>query len=153
MCSKADCFRIVGNPRLYEYKKGNRVSFEFNGFSAIDKTIKSSIKNLRIISGKESYTPPKTENKKPKIIIRQTKTFVILEEPGKYFEYRYAFKEPIEFNKVERLTDSEAIKLTWHNSAQVFEVKGHFPMQKEKYSVNVNKLMTVKEKNAVVECM
>ena len=156
-------FRIVGNPKLQEYKDGNKVSFEFNGFSGISTEKMSELANIRDISGSESYTSPdantnenkgqvnKEAKKESKTVLRKTRSIILTGTPEKYFEYRHAFKEPIDFKEISRLSIDKDISLIWHKDAQVLEIKGHFPKKDFQPSDELLKILTREEKEMITK--
>ena len=123
---------IVGDPKSPEYKKGNKITFEFNGFFVV---------------GSEHLKYGKASSVKSRIIDKNNaKTLILSGESEKYFEYRYAFPEPVEFKKVSALSKIKGIELVWLNDAQILEIKGRFPGKEYKVAEKLMKLLTAKEK-------
>jgi len=104
---------IVGNPKLPEYKDGAKVSFELNGFCIIGDEHpqygKSALKSSRVISDKKGIK------------------FILTGEPGKYFEYRHLFAEPIEISSIRELSGVKSLKYVYKKDAQILEITGKFP--------------------------
>jgi hypothetical protein len=138
-------FRVVGNPRLPEYKNKNKVSFEFNGFIGIDTKSESGLLADRVISGKESNPD------NPKAAMQKTKTFILIGKPDSYFEYRYAFEEPIEYKALSSLAKTKDLKLSLRKDAQIFEVKGDFPNKELEIPDKFKKMLTARELKAIEE--
>lgn len=138
-----NAFRLVGNPRLSEYKKGNKVSFEFNGFAGIDTKTRTGLLSARVFS-KEKSNPDK-----PKAELQKTKTFILIGKPDSYFEYRYAFEEPIEYKALTSLAKTKDLELSLRQDAQIFEIKGDFPEKGVKITDKLQKVLTGKEKMAI----
>jgi hypothetical protein len=148
----SDRFRIVGDPMLHEYKKGNKISFEFNGLAAIDTENKTGLKTVRSFSGTETYTPPASEtDNQPsaKTVLRKSKTIVLTGNPESYFEYRYAFKEPAEFKTASNISKVKGLKIIWHQDAQVLEIKGNFPGKNHQVPEKILRILTAQEKKSL----
>jgi hypothetical protein len=75
------CF--FADHKRYEFSKGRCASFELNGFATWGKVDKkngrSGLESERFATGRDSLS------------------FTFLGKPGSYAEYRYYFKEPVEF--------------------------------------------------------
>jgi hypothetical protein len=75
------CF--LADHKRHEFRKGRCASFELNGFATWGKVEKKNgetgLKNVRLATGLDSLS------------------FTFLGKPGSYAEYRYYFKEPVEF--------------------------------------------------------
>lgn len=147
--------RILGIKKLPEYNKGNKVTFEFNGFCVVSKNHPkfgtSGLRTIRFLSGKENKVVPATEKEAEKTIEMPIKKLIITGTPEKYFEYRYAFSEPVKFEKVSALSKIKGIDLTWHNDAQILEIKGTFPGKDYEVSEKLSKLLTSNEKKTLKE--
>lgn len=146
-------FRIVGHPKLPEYKNGGKVSFEFNGFCTVGiehpQYGKSGLESIRSLSGKENILIPATNKTPEKTIEMQVKKLILTGFPEKYFEYRYAFPEPVKFHKISALSKIKGIELIWHQDAQILEIKGKFPGKDYQVSETLTNLLTAKEKAGV----
>ncbi len=56
--------------------------------------------------------------------------FILTGEPGKYFEYRHRFAEPVELEAVSELSGVKTLKYVYKKEAQLLEVFGYFPLLK-----------------------
>ena len=158
-----DNFRIVGNPKLPEYKDKNKVSLEFNGFSGIDTESKPGFSSIRVVSGSESHTPSvqggdeegkqggEKKVKESKTVTRKTSTIILTGEPGACFEYRRAFKEPMDFKEVSHLTKDKDIGLVWHKDAQILELRGKFPGKDYQPPEELLRILTAAEKESITK--
>ncbi len=94
------CF--LADSKRHEFRKGRSASFELNGFAVWGKNHKkngsSGLKNSRIETGRDSLS------------------FTFLGKPESYSEYRYYFKDPVEFK--------DYIALVNGKSEIVFRAKG-----------------------------
>lgn len=152
-CLFKNNFRIVGNPKLPEYKKGGKVSFELNGFCTVGTEHpqygESGLKSIRCLSGKENISLPATAETPEKTIKAQVEKLVLTGFPEKYFEYRRVFPEPVKFHKITALSKIKGIDLIWHQDAQLLEIKGKFPDKEYRISKKLTDLLTAKEKKYI----
>lgn len=129
---------VVGNPKLPEYKDGNKISFEFNGFCVFSKPDSSF--HCRVI---------KEKAKSGKL---SSMTVLFLGRPGKVGVYRHSFKHPVEFKKMSmlaKLPDGNKPELTYLKNAQLLEIKYKFPKEYFTIPDAVMNLLTKKEKELV----
>lgn len=145
--------KIIGIKKLTEFKKDHSVTFEFNGFSLISKEHPeyglSGLKSKRILSAKEKLLVSATDKEPEKIIETQVTKLIFTGTPENYFEYRYAFSEPVKFHKVSALSKIKGIELIWHKDAQILEIKGKFPGKEYKVDDKLLTLLTGNEKKAL----
>ena len=166
---------IVGNPILPEYRKGNEVSFEFNGFSFVSDPDKSF--SYRVITKKDSKE-------------LKSMTVLFFGKPGTIGNFRHRFEKPVKIktaefipsqkkeDKVKLLSYKDYIQkkyfikiekgkpppprskgfqstLLYHKDAQLFDTQFKFPeLDKEndsklKIPENILKLLTEKERKKI----
>ena len=132
--------RFFGDPKLPEYKNGNKVSFELNGICVLSKPDKSF--HYRVVV-------TKTTRKKPKSM-----TMLFFGSPGTAVEYRHCFKKPVEFKKMSMLSkvpEKSKPALTYKKDAQILQVKFKFPKKTLPLSDKLKNLLTKKEKKLLKE--
>ncbi len=156
-------FRMVGNPKFPEYKNGNKVSFEINGISEIDDKSSSGLVSIRDLSGLETCASADStvnegknktgegDGKTSKSASMKTKTIILTGNPEAYFEYRYDFKEPVDFKKVSSMSENKEIQLIWHKDAQVLEIKGHFSKNEYQPKEELLGILSQKEKDMIAK--
>jgi len=126
---------IVGDPKLPEYAKGNKVSFEFNGFCTVGdehpENGKSGLRKFRVAgTGKE-------------------KTFVFIGWADSYFEYRQIFKAPAEIESISEISGYKGLKYVYKRDAQILGISGKFPEDGRSISEQYKKLLTSEELNLI----
>ena len=154
---------MVGNPKFPEYKNGNKVSFEINGISEIDDKSSSGLVSIRDLSGLETCASADStvnegknktgegDGKTSKSASMKTKTIILTGNPEAYFEYRYDFKEPVDFKKVSSMSENKEIQLIWHKDAQVLEIKGHFSKNEYQPKEELLGILSQKEKDMIAK--
>ncbi|HBC89609.1 MAG TPA: hypothetical protein DCZ94_21945 [Lentisphaeria bacterium] len=119
---------IVGDPRLPEYAKGNKVSFEFNGFCVTDDTYlklgdkecKSGLASTRIIDKSKGLL------------------FIFTGKPGSHMEYRHSFKDPMDLSAASEVAEYHGLNYVYKKDAQLLEISGKFPALSESIKQNEN---------------
>lgn len=148
-------FCIIGDPKLPEYKKGNKVSFEFNGFCVLGDEHKekgaTGLKSVRFMKNKEEIRIPAVGIEPAKKIEMDVGKLILTGLPGKYFEYRYVFSDAVSFKKVSALSQIKGLDLIWHKDAQILEVKGTFSGKDYQVSNDLYKLLSAAEKKSLKE--
>jgi len=90
------------------------VSFELNGFCVV---------------GDSHPQHGKTGLKSSRVVVDKKETRCILAgEPGKYFEYRHRFSEPVEIESISELSGYGKLKYVYKKEAQILEIGGNFPV-------------------------
>lgn len=131
---------ILGDSKLPEFKKGNKVSFEFNGFSVLQKA--NNLFYSKVI---------KEKSKSGKVL---STTVLFFGRPGKSGVCRQSFGYPVEFKKMKllaKLPKGKKPELTYNKDAQILEIKYKFPDEYFSISENIMKLLTLKEKALITD--
>ena len=132
--------RFFVNPKQPEYKKSNKVSFEFDGICVLKKPDKS-FRHRVIIAKKRGNTP-------------ESITMLFFGSPGTAVEYRHYFKKPVEFKKMNmlsKLPEKSKPALTYKKDAQILQVKFKFPKKTLPLSDKLKNLLTEKEEKLLKE--
>jgi hypothetical protein len=126
--------RFWGDSKSSEYRNGNMVSVELNGFSVLTHPDKSF--SYRIISKKDSKS-------------YKSMNVIFLGEPGKTANFRHRFTKPVKIKKTELKPSLSDSKIIYHDEAQIFETQFKFPNIGNDLSEEVLKSLNANERKKV----